>query len=65
MNKSMTHLQKFGRCSYKDNATIILNKLFLSEIMSKINLKGNYQKIIITEQNYETFTKVPKIQLQR
>ena len=61
----MKRLQKFGGCSYKDNARITLNKLFSSGIMSEINLKGNYKEIIITEQNYETFTKVPKIHLQR
>ena len=61
----MKRLQKFGRCSYKDNARITLNKQFSSEMMSEVNLKGNYQEIIITEQNYETFQKVTKMQLQR
>ena len=57
----MKRLQKFGRCSYKDNARIISSKLFSSEMMSEINLKGNYKEIIITEQKYETFTKVWKM----
>ena len=61
----MKRLQKFERCSYKDNARITLKKLFSSEIMSQINFKGHYEEIIITEQKYETFTKVRKMQLQR
>ena len=61
----MKRLQKFGRCSYKENARITLNKLFTSETMSQINLKTNYKGIISTEQKYETFTKVGKMQLQR
>ena len=61
----MKRLQKFGRCSYKVNARITLNKLFTSETMSQINLKTNYKEIIITEQKCETFRKVQKIQLQR
>ena len=60
----MKRLQKFGRCSYKDNARITLNKSFTSETMSQINLKTNYKGIISTEQKYETFTKVGKMQLQ-
>ena len=60
----MKRLQKLGRYSYKDNARIILNKLFSFEMMSQINLKCNYKEIMITEQKIETFTKVRKIQLQ-
>ena len=60
----MNRLQKLGRYSYKDNARIILNKLFSFEMMSQINQKGHFQEIIITEQKYETFTKVRKMQLQ-
>ena len=61
----MKRLQKFGTCNYKDNARILLNKLFSSEIMSEINFKGQYKEIIITKQRYEMFTKVRKMQLQR
>ena len=61
----MKTLQKFGRSSYKDNARITLNKLFSSEMMSEIKLKGKYKEIIITKKMYETFTKVRKMQLQR
>ena len=61
----MKRLQKFRKCSYKGNARITLNKLFSCEIMSEINFKGNYKEIMITEQKYETFTKVWKMQLQR
>ena len=57
-NKSLKRLQKLGRCSYKDNARFTLNRLFSFEMMSGINLKGNYQKINITEQKNETFTKI-------
>ena len=45
----MKHLQKFGRCDYKDNSRIILNKLFSCKMMSEINLKGNDKKIVITD----------------
>ena len=34
-------------------------------MMSEINLKGMCKEIIITEEKYENFTKVWKIQLQR
>ena len=61
----MKRLQKLGRCSYKDNARITLNKLISSEMMSEINLKGNYKEIIFTQEKYETFTKVGKMQLRR
>ena len=61
----MKRLQKFGRCSYKDNARITLNKLFSSEMMSKKKFKGNYNEFIITEQKYETFTKVRKRPLEK
>ena len=61
----MKRLKKFGRCTHKDNAGITLNKLFSSDMMSQINLKGHSKEIIITEQKYETFTKVQKMQLQR
>ena len=61
----MKRLKKFGRCSHKDNARITFNKLFSSDMMSQINLQGNSKEIIITEQKYETFTKVQKMQLQR
>ena len=53
----MKRLQKSERCSYKDNPRIILNKLFSSETMSEINLKGYYREIIITEQKYERLQK--------
>ena len=61
----MKLLQKFGKCSYQNNVTITSNKLFSSDMMSEINLKGNCQKNIITEQKYETFTTVLKTQLKR
>ena len=61
----MKRLQKFGRCCYQDNTRITSNKLFSFEMMSEIKLKGNYKEIIITEQKYETFTKVGKMELQR
>ena len=61
----MKPLQRFQKSSYKDNVRITLNKLFSFEMMSEINLKGKYTEIIITEQKYETFTKVRKMQLQR
>ena len=61
----MKRLQIFRKCSYKDNARTTLNQIFSSEMMSEINLKGNYNEIFITERKYETFTKVRKIQLQR
>ena len=32
---------------------------------SEINLNDNYKEIIMTEQKYETFTNVRKMQLQR
>ena len=65
LNKIMKRLQKFGRCSYKDNGRIILNKLFSSEMMLQVNLKGTSQEIIITEQKYETFTKIRKRKLEK
>ena len=34
-------------------------------MMSELKLKDNYKEIIITEQKYETFTKVLKMQLVR
>ena len=61
----MKRSRKLGRCSYKDNAKLTLIELFSSEMISEINLKSKYKEIIITEQKYETFTKVRKIQLQR
>ena len=61
----MKCLQKLERCSYKENARITLNKLFSSEMKSEINLNDNYKEIIMTEQKYETFTNVRKMQLQR
>ena len=57
----MKRLQKLGRWSYKDNARLTLNKLFSFEMMSEINLKGNYKEIIITEQKCETFAIVWKM----
>ena len=54
----MKRLQKFERCSYKDNAKITSNKLFSSEMMSEINLKRNHKEIMITEEKYERFKKV-------
>ena len=61
----MKRLQMLGRCSYKDNARLTLNKLFSFEMMSEINLKGNYKEIMFIQQKYETFAKVGKMELQR
>ena len=61
LKKSMEPLQKFERSSYKDNARITTNKLFSSEMISDINVKGNYNEIIITEQKNKTFRKVLKM----
>ena len=61
----MKRLQMLGRCSYKDNARLTLNKLFSFEMMSEINLKGNYKEIMFIQQKYETLTKVGKMELQR
>ena len=61
LKKSMKPLQKFERSSYKDNARITTNKLFSSEMISDINVKGNYNEIIITEQKNKTFRKVLKM----
>ena len=41
--------QKFGRCDYKDNTRIVLNKLFSCELMSEITLKNNDEKTGITD----------------
>ena len=61
----MKRFQKFGKSSYKNNARILSNKLFSSEMMSELNLNRNQKEIIITEQKYETFAKVRKMKLQR
>ena len=45
----MKRLQKFWGCDYKDNARVILNKLFSCEMMLEVNLKGNDKKIGITD----------------
>ena len=57
LNKSMKRLQKFERCSYKENARITLNKLFSSEMMLKINFKGNYNEIIIVNKSMKRLQK--------
>ena len=44
----MKRLQKFRGCDYKDNTRMVLNKLFLCEMMSHINMKGNDKKMGIT-----------------
>ena len=61
----MKRLQKFQRSTYKDNARITWNKQFSFYMRSEINVRSNSKEIIITEQKYETFTKVRKMQLQR
>ena len=61
----MKRLQKFQRSTYKDNARITWNKQFSFYMISEINVRSNLKEIIITEQKYETFIKVRKMQLQR
>ena len=49
----MKRLQKFGGCDYTDNTRISLNKLFLCEMIWEVNLKGNHEKIGITDTDTE------------
>ena len=42
-----------------------MNDLFSTEMMSEINVIEKHQEIIITEEKYETFTKVRTMQLPK
>ena len=54
----MKRLQKFGRCSYKDNARIKLNKLFSSEITSELNLKATLRKLSSPYKSMKSLQKI-------
>ena len=52
----MKRIQKFGGCNYSENARkIVLNELDSCNMMSEINLKGNDEKINITDMEISKF----------